>query len=272
MDSSQNNQDLLKARLRAQEHKLPSALQRLAGALWNPPAEGLSHEACRAALPQFVDDEIAGERVAETYAEVKHHLDECDSCSAEYAELLDGALAEERGLLPTPQITPTPDLTFLPTRAPVTAPSLSLPDLVLDWTRSLLATLAPGEVHDLGAIAETFFARVRSLKTFELRPRMARELGLGSYYGSPALSILSACYVTTQLLCDQITPPQLRDWAKQDILKPQLEARAAATAQQLGIERSVAQQFAGAYAEHAVQELGQLEALIGKAGKATHEK
>lgn len=274
MNSSQKNQDLLRARLRSPENKLPPALRRFANVLWNPAADPLAHDECLDALPQFVDDEIAGERVAEMYPDVKHHLDRCDSCAAEYAELLDGALAEQQELLPTPQTLPPPDLSFLAPAKPATAPppSVSLRELVLEWARALVAKLAPGEEHNLGNIAETFFSRVQLPQTFEPRPHTAREEDLATRYASPALLILSASYATTQMICDEITITQLEDWSSQGTLRLELEARAAATAQRLGIERAPALQFATAYAAQASRDFTHLEALIGNAEKAKDQK
>lgn len=278
MNSSQNNQDILRtrirARLRAPENKLPPALRRLADALWNPPADARSHQACLAALPQFVDAEIVGERVAELYPQVKHHLDGCDSCSAEYAELLDGAVAEQKGLLPTPQTMPSPDLSFLspPPSAPVPTPSVSLRELVLEWARALIARLAPGEQGDLSALAETFFTRAQLPPSLELRPHTAREEELGYRYTSPALLILSAAYATTQMLCNEITLTQLELWSNQGTLQLELEARAAATAQRLGIEPAPALDFATAYAAQASRDLAPLKALIAGEQKARDNK
>lgn len=258
MNSSQELQNELRARLRVQANKIPSALQRLGEALWSEPDPQLTHAECRAALPQFVDAELAGEPVAKSYVAVKHHLDHCDTCSAEYAELLETALAEEGGTLLKPNSVPRPDLSFLPTPAP----TRSLQEIVLEWTRGLLPTFAPGRERELAVIADTFFARVLPLKTYDLRVGAVQAMGLGRRESSVALETLAACYASTQLLVNETTRQEMDAWLAQGTFTQNVETRALDAAHQIGIERKTAARFARAYAEQLSQDPSSLESLL----------
>ncbi|MBI4674681.1 MAG: hypothetical protein HY741_23805 [Chloroflexi bacterium] len=255
MDS---NPDELRNLLRAHADKIPPSLQRLGDALWNPDDEQLSHAACRAALPEFVDAELAGDAVAKLYPAVKHHLDRCDECGREYAELLDTAWAEQRGALVKPRAMPRPDLSFLP-QPPSTR---SLPEIVLEWTRRLLPTFAPGRERELAVIADTFFTRVAPLKTFELRAGAVQAMGLGRRETSPALETLAACYVATQQLVSQTTRQELDAWLAQGTFAQNVETRARDAAQQIGIPRKQAASFARAYAAQIAQDPSALKELL----------
>ncbi|MCI0478852.1 MAG: hypothetical protein L0Y55_21630 [Anaerolineales bacterium] len=258
MNSSPERQAELRARLRVPSNKIPSALQRLGEALWSEPDAQLTHAQCRAALPQFVDAELENEPVAQTFAAVKHHLDQCDSCSAEYADLLETALADERGAVLEPNAMPRPDLSFLPKPAP----TRTLRVIVLEWTRHLLPTFAPGLERELAVIADTFFARVLPLKTYELRVGAVQAMGLGRSESSTTLEILAACYASTQLLLNEITRQDMDAWLEQGTITQNVETRASDTARQIGIPRETAARFARAYAEQITQDPSALEALL----------
>lgn len=78
------------------------------------PDDGLCCEEYQTWLPAYVDAEIGGISDAPRYRPVKRHLLLCPGCERAYLELLELALAEERGRLPRPAYSPEPDLSFLP--------------------------------------------------------------------------------------------------------------------------------------------------------------
>lgn len=256
MDSASSRYDALRARLRERAEKFPAPLSRLGDALWNKEDEQLSHAACLEQLPEFIDAELAGEAVAKRLPRVKHHLDCCDTCAQEYAELLDTEWAEQRGALARPSNIPRPNLSFLPHA------KRSLPEVVLERTRALLPSLAPASMRELGVIADTFFARVQHMGTFELHHGAAQALGLGQRNANPALTTLAACYAATQTVTREITRAQFDDWAQRKTLKQELETRANASARAIGIERDLAARFARAYSEQIAQDPASLRALL----------
>src|SRR5437016_1640435 len=100
--------------IRSARESLAPVAARFADALWSSGEDALSHAECLAMLPSFVNAEVRGENVLALYSTVKHHLDGCDSCSADYIELLQLTLADlDNQLLPTSP-PPTFDLSFLP--------------------------------------------------------------------------------------------------------------------------------------------------------------
>lgn len=247
MDSASNSFESLRARLREHAEKFPTPLHRLGDALWSERDEQISHPACLEQLPDYIDAELAGEPVAKLFPRVKHHLDRCDSCAQEYAELLDAEWAEQRGALAKPAAMPRPDLSFLP------QPKRTLQEIVLERTRALLPTLAPAHLRELEVIADTFFARVQQLGTFELRSNAAQAMGLGKRDTNPALNLLAASYATTETLTREITRPQFEEWLQRGTLQKELETRANVAARAINLEREFAARFARAYAEQFVR-------------------
>src|SRR3990172_1622064 len=61
-----------------------------------------SDDEYRAQIPALVDAEMAGENIASLFPDLLAHLDTCPTCDAEYAALLELAMAEEGGELPQP--------------------------------------------------------------------------------------------------------------------------------------------------------------------------
>ena len=243
MDSASNRFEPLRARLREHAEKFPTPVRRLGNALWSERDEQLSHAACLEKLPDYIDAELAREPVAKLFSRVKHHLDRCDSCAQEYAELLDAEWAEQRGTLTKPAAMPRPNLSFLP------QPKRTLQEIVLERTRALLPTLAPAHLRELEVIADVFFARVQQLGTFELRSNAAQAMGLGKRDTNPALNILAASYATTETLTREITRPQFEEWLQRGTLQQEMETRANAAARAINLEREFAARFARAYAE-----------------------
>ncbi|MGB8647931.1 MAG: hypothetical protein WCF84_22040 [Anaerolineae bacterium] len=267
-EASETPQEPMSDLLRTRGDRLPRAWWRLADALWNEQDKSLSHEECRAAMAEYIEAEVADDPVGELYPEVKHHLDRCDACAKEYADLLDSALAEERGQLPRLQSIPSPDLSFLRKRAPEPAarpqsdPQLSLQTTVLKWTRDLLATRDPQRVRELSVIADTFFERVTGLSRFELQMGAIRTLGVGRRDAGEVLTTLAACYATTQALKEQVTAEQAEAWSRQKTLSQEIQAHADSVARQVGLDRKAAQEFARAYAAAVTRDQAALEALL----------
>ncbi len=237
-----------------QGDNLTEPLRRLGDALWQPEQAQEAHAACLAALPEYIQAEVAGEPVAKLYAAVKHHLDRCDTCAAEYADLLQVALAEQQGLLPRPATTPRPDFSYLPSLSPL------LRERVLEWTQALVSALVPETLRDLPLIADAFFARVTDTPRPVLGARTLREAGPNN---SPlsALHLLASCYGVTQDLIRDVSPQDLEAWRNAGTLARELETRARRAARAVGLDERTAEVFARAYAlevGRAPERLGQL--------------
>jgi len=84
-----NRLDDLRARLRAPTEKIPASFRRLGNALWNPDEDAMSHAQCRELMPSLILAQVTAESLTEPLALAKAHLDHCDECGTEYAELLD---------------------------------------------------------------------------------------------------------------------------------------------------------------------------------------
>ena len=163
-ESDQDRRQRILKMLHTREKEVPPEVARLADAVWNERDETLAHDACIATLPTFVGDEVDGKPVAQLYPEVKHHLDRCPTCSAQYAGLLQIALAEEDNQLPQLQHLPAPDLSFLPSHPPI------FPRAFETWKQNQLAAIA-AQLHGLVLLRNP--ALVASAATFPVEQGQA---------------------------------------------------------------------------------------------------
>lgn len=167
----------------------------------------LSHEACEAHLPTYVDEEVAGLNVAELHPDVKRHLDLCESCAAMYLALLDVALAEVEGKIPQTEAVPAPDLSFLP---PASFVDLAK-DNVLTIATSILNSLSPAGLEELDIFGDVFFERIAEVgRDFRLTPQSASALGFGSEGAPMWLRALAATYETTRRLAERYSPADIQ--------------------------------------------------------------
>jgi len=254
---SESRYDALRALLRARAEEFPAPLRRLGNALWNQTDEPLSHAECLEQLPEFIDAELAGEAMAKRLPRVKHHLDQCDACSAEYAELLETEWAEQRGALARPTNMPRPNLDFLPQPIP------ALSDVVLQLAQQLIAVINPARARELSVIAATFFEQARGLgDDLYLRSSPAPALNLGRGEISDGLKTLAGTYAATQALVREVTRRQAQEWQQQAILAAEIETRARAAAQAIGLDNSFAARLAREYAPRIAADPAPLLALL----------
>ncbi len=195
----------LRARLAASESTDP--LMHLARAVAGVEDPALSHEECETQLPTYVDEEVAGLKVAQLYPEVKHHLELCNRCAALYLDMLELALAEAAGQIPLTEPVPAPDLSFLP--------AVSFVELakgkVLEITRGILAKLAPAGIGELDIFGDIFFERLGEVgRDFILTPRSVSALGFSSEGAPLWLRTLVATYETTRRLAESYLPEEIQ--------------------------------------------------------------
>lgn len=238
-DNDNARLDKLRQNLHKRGNKLPARLANLTRAVLNESDNELSHADCVDALPAFVDFEIEGGRVADRFPKIKRHLDTCEECAAQYAELLEIALAEQAGQIPASTI-PVPDLTFLP---------IPLPVFVKQKAAEILAAIAPKQLADLSAIFDIFFERISALgDRFILQPATVRALGFDSGDLGDALVTLAITYAATKSIIESLTPEDIDALAAQNLLCARVEelAQTAARSTQAksDLARGIATEFA----------------------------
>lgn len=248
-----NRQDELRARMGASSQKLPAALERLGNALWNPDEDAFSHEQCRNSLPQYIFAEVMGEPVALRFPLVKQHLDHCDECGEEYAELLDTAWAEQRGTLMKPQSIPRPDLSFLPAR------ESAFEERVLEWARNIVGHLLPTGLAELESIARLHLS---SLKTRQANEERSIYLPEGANDTSGVRALLTASYATTKMLVARVNRQEFDTWTGSDQTKLQVQAFASNTASELGLPEELRSDFSDAYADAVTRDPSALRDLL----------
>lgn len=226
----------------------PEPVQRLGDALWGPVETDISHDECRAALPQFVEAQVAGEDAAAQFPRVQRHLDHCEDCGEEYALLVDLELAEQGGELGVEGGLPAPAFTYQEARSP------ELNRIVVEWARALVAFLAPASAGDLDRAADRFFATLKPRQANETRAAYGAALGIDQEPGDEAFTLLALTFATTQELTEQVSRQEFEDWRAQDRLGAELETRADACAREMGLDAARARDFANAYAQVAAQE------------------
>jgi hypothetical protein len=197
--------------------------------------EPAGHEVYLAQLAEFVESELAGENLAARYANLLAHLDVCVSCSAEYAALLDLAIAEQNGLLAEGQGMPALRLEFL------ASPSLS--ELVRGWVGQIGRVLDARMLPDIDALLGPFLQRAQALGDQPL-PALSPSLG----EGQDALRVLAATYATTQTIVADIARRTSEENPSPDVFRAFLRSQAEQEAARQGIKPDQAQAFAEQYA------------------------
>jgi hypothetical protein len=228
------------------------SLVHLARAVVGLPDTGIECEEAQASLPAYVDAEVASQNIVTAYPLVKRHLDLCPACAEAYIDLLELALAEERGAVPVLEGYPTPDLSFLP------APSFVelAREMISRVTERTLAVLAPDMLEELTIIGDIFFARVEELGgRFSLRQTPSVALSLGAGEASTALLFLAASYETTRRIAETFSVQEIQAQADQENLADTLAQMAEKVARETMMSRKEAQVFAQIYAEGARDEI-----------------
>ncbi len=245
MDKGNNPRlNRLRRDIRQRGNRLPLDVRRLARLLAGDEDETMTHQECQNMLPEYVDAEIAGEDLAMKYPQVKQHLDLCDVCSQQYADLLELVDAERTGKIPVSIRIPNPDLSFL------NVPTFS--EFVKQKAQAVLSAIAPDQVPDLESIADTFFRRIGSSGELSLSASAAQSMGFGlGDLGTP-LNTLAVTFAATRALVDSLSAADVDALCEQNLLEQRAEERARKAAQEFRIpEKSVgeiARQFAEAVA------------------------
>jgi len=245
--------DALRRKMREHRGKLPASFEPLARAVLGESEPDMSHEECLAALPSYVDAEIAGERIADKFPRIKQHLDLCEECSTQYAELLEVTLAAQEGEIRVSDVIPEPDLGFLRD---------AFSDFVIEKAQRILRTLPSASLSNLTALAEVIFAQIEARGgKFVLQPGLAHQLALDTGELSQATIALALSYAATQRLVQSLTPAQIDTLQTENRLQSHIEEIATTTAQEIQIETSLAKRLAREYARLVGADVQGLRAL-----------
>jgi len=206
----------------------------------------LDHEGCLALLAVYVEAQRAGENAGNLYPQVVRHLDTCEACDAEYAALLDLAIAEERGLIPRRVGRPEVDAWFLP--------SHEMANYVQGFVKRLLGKLLP-DIGELDWLSSLFLEGRPVLKESGLVVSPLSDAGTAL-----ALKVLAATYGTTQAIVDI----GLAEGEDMPTVVERLRVLAKDEAVRQGLPQNLAADFAVQYAEIVSKDIAILRALSAK--------
>jgi hypothetical protein len=201
-----------------------------------------------------VDFEIEGGRAADRFPKVKRHLDTCEECAAQYAELLEITLAEQAGQIPVPAI-PVPDLAFLS--------PMPLQVFVKEKTAEILAAIAPKQLADLPAILDIFFERIDALGgKFVLQPATVRALGFDSGDLGDALVTLAITYAATKSIGESLVPEDIATLSAEGRLRARVEELAQTAVRYTQARSDLSRRIATEYARVVCADPATLRAFI----------
>lgn len=265
--------DRLRRTLSERPAQIPRAARALARAVLGLPEDDMSHEECLAALPEYVSAEMEGIPLTPNLVKVRRHLAMCESCSDQYAELLEAAMAVETGEISVSESMPEPNLRFLsesptpeaadgPSPAPLN-PAEVLRKYIEETARRVLGVLSPKRVPTLQAITEPFFEQIGLLGgPFVLEPLSARAMGFEGGEADEALTILAATWVATNALVDSLSPEQVDALGAENQLCERIEEEARSSARAIHVEKSMVGKFAQQFARTVCEDPATLRTLL----------
>lgn len=225
----------------------------------------LSCTQAEAQLPDYIQNEAAGEDISVRYRDLTHHLMWCPDCERLYIDMAEMTREVEDQTLSSTLVVPAPDLSFL---RPQSFTELARP-LVDDVATRVLQTVAPAIVAQLAPLCDDFFQRVEALGgTLTMNREMSVVLGAGDDMAT-ALQTYTAAYLATQHLASTLSLQELQQHLDQGQFVPILTEAAEQSAQDAGLNPQAAQAFTQCYVDEAqrapqtwlalVQSLSQLD-------------
>lgn len=238
----------------AQANGLPAGVASLVRAVIGRRDQAIVCEECRAELPSYVEAEVGGLPIGQRYPQVKHHLETCAECEAEYVIILQLALAEEAALSAAPARLPSPNLSFLP--------PLNFFDWVRVLTEKIVAEMAPDLTEELHAIADLFFERVKELgRQFKFSLASTPALGFGAGEPPESLKLLAATYAATVALTADHPASEIELQAQTGQLTALLRTEAQQAARQMRLSPNQSKRFVKTYVELAARDARTLQQL-----------
>lgn len=223
---------------------VPAPLQKMVNALANVTDTTMTHAEVLELLPVYIAAELDGFDIRTLYPQVKYHLDHCDSCEAEYAELLTFEMefaAEERG-----------QVVSVPVPLLETAPQEALRAYVQQVAQKIAEVVFEGISTRVQRAANVLFQQIQqSGGAFLLNPQPT----LGEEV--TPITLVSTVYVATERLVQGLDPALLANPAT---LRPLLRKIALEEAYRQGIQPDEAESFAIAFVDAvAVEQLRRLQ-------------
>lgn len=212
---------------------IPAPLQKMVNALANVTDTTMTHAEVLEFLPVYIAAELDGFDIRTLYPQVKAHLDTCESCEAEYAELLTFEMefaAEERGQVVS---VPIPVLEMAPREA------------LRTYVQQVAQKIAEAAFEDISVRVQRagnmLFQQIQqSGGAFLLNPQPT----LGEEV--TPITLVSTVYVTTERLVQGLDPALLANPAT---LRPLLRKIALEEAYRQGMQADEAEAFANAFAD-----------------------
>ncbi len=131
-----------------------------------------------------------------------------------------------------------------------------------DYVRHVAERIAPEQIREeMSRISGELIERLQALDTFNLQPNWGpvRSLGLER---ADAMEILTAAFVTTERLVEQLSPQMLAVGVKGPSAAHAIRRAARETAEALGMSPEAARDFAERYAELVEADLDTFRALL----------
>lgn len=215
---------------------VPAPLQKMVNALANVTDTTMTHAEVLEFLPVYIAAELDGFDIRTLYPQVKYHLDHCESCEAEYAELLTFEMefaAEERGQVVS---VPLPVLEV--------APHEALRTYVQQVAQKIAEAVFAGLGSKMQRASTLLFQQLQQTGgAFLLNPQPT----LGEEV--TPLTLVSTVYVATERLVQGLDPALLANPAT---LRPLLRKIALEEAYRQGFQSDEAEAFADAFAQSVV--------------------
>lgn len=209
-------------------------LLRLARALTaeTPPSEAC--ERCRTDMPAMAEAELRGERLSQLFRASYAHLDICEECALQYAEILD-MLMEMEAAAGLAVAAPPPAL------PPRMVAALRIRDWVSATVKGMMQRLR-GSAGDVEMMLGVLVERLPQL-SLSPAPLEAGQFALAFGAEDEETPLLLATWFAAEKLADAHTVGELQSLAQEQRLTGRAKEIAEATARQLGLPRATRKTF-----------------------------
>ncbi len=230
--------DRLRAVVQSQSQTAGDAEQapllRLARALTaeTPPPEACAR--CRAEMPAMAQAEMAGERLARLFPASYAHLDICEECSLQYAELLDMLMEMEAAVGQTAAISP-----------PTLPPRMTTALRIRNWVSATLRQMLDRFQVSADDVEEMLSALMERLPQLPAAPTALATEQMALAFGGEdeETPLLLATWFAAEKLADSYTTAQLHALTREKQLASRAREIAETTARQLNLSGSARRNF-----------------------------
>lgn len=212
---------------------LEAAIDRLEQALEYEGDHPTDHARCRTAMPEMAAAELEGRRVAKLFPFEYAHLDACEECALEYADLIDTLLALEDGSLTT-------------TEPPPPLPGRLLTAMrVRGWVERTTQQAADHAQAVTGSIDQLLDLLLEHLRNLPAAPALlVTQQEVMAFGGEDdATSLLLASWYTAQQVAEQYSVAELQGLVEAGTLARRVQTIAEETAGELRLPRSLRRIF-----------------------------